>query len=208
MRALISLSHERTAEPVRGKNKIKRVNGLALVRDPAVIDSIILHQTACHFGAGKGQPRYRRALDVAAHCVAFNTGEVVLCTPLLWHVNHANGFNATSLGLEIEGKFPGSKFRKSKGFEDILTEDALWAACEGLSLLVKGGRAMGMPIKYILAHRQSSSTRRADPGWEIWDKVALKYGREQLGLIPRPDLVDRDGRPIPKEWDEAATALY
>lgn len=201
MRALINLSAERTAEPVRVKNKIARLNGLPVVREPGFVDSIVVHQTACLFGAKRGQPRYRRALDVAAHCVAFSTGEVVLAAPLLWHVNHGNSLNARSLGLEIEGRFPGHPGKTVRGFDSVLSEEGLWSAREGLRLLVEGGRAIGMPIKYIFAHRQSSSTRRADPGFEIWNKVVLQYAVKELDLRTNNSAVFGSGRQIPRAWD-------
>lgn len=200
MRALINLTLERTAEPVRGKRKIKtHIDGSPVVRRPSDIDSITIHQTACHFAAAKGQERHRRALGVAAHCVAFNTGEVVLSAPLLWHVNHGNKLNPRSLGLEIEGKFPGFPDKRSR-FSDRLTPDGIWSACAGLQLLVQGGREIGCPIKYIHAHRQSSDSRASDPGWEIWRKIVLGYAVAVLRLEIEPDRTWGDGRSIPDSW--------
>lgn len=194
---IIDLRDVRSPAPVRGINKVKRNrDGSAVVRDPATVNGVVIHQTATDFGAKKGRPRYERALDVACHAMAFKTGEAVLAAPLAWYVNHGNGFNAHTLGLEIEGHYPGILGRGPG--TDRLTLETLGAAVAALTELVKRGRAEGMPIRYVYAHRQSRATRRADPGWEIWTDLRPTF--DWLGLEILPDLKIGSGRAIPKEW--------
>jgi hypothetical protein len=168
------------------------------------IDGIVIHQTAVAYGvtaaavkAAGGDPvkaKHRRALDVAAHMTAFSTGYAVLAHPLDWYVYHGNSLNARSLGLEIEGLYP-----ELQGDKELLTGNVLQAAREGLTYLVTTARSKLMPIKWVWAHRQSSLTREADPGEEIWRKLILDFAVSTLGLVPQPDFVS-GGKPLPPEW--------
>lgn len=203
----IDLRAERSPKPVRGIRKVKiDRDGDAVIRQPADIDTIVIHQTACDFGAKKGQPRYRRALDVACHALAFKTGEAVLAAPLTWYVNHGNGYNAKSLGLEIEGHYRGVPGQKTKTPRDTLDPLTLETARKTLAWLVAKAREEGMPIREVRAHRQSSATRRDDPGWEIW--LGLRPTFRDLGLSVDPDEALSSGRPLPEEWDMYASADY
>jgi hypothetical protein len=168
------------------------------------IDGIVVHQTATPFGvtaaaikAANGDAqlaKHRRALGVAAHMTVFTTGIAVLAHPLDWYVYHGNGLNARSLGMEIEGLFPGLQ-----GKQELFTGVLQSAAQDGLEYLVRKGRERGMPIKWIWAHRQSSMTRADDPGEEIWRKLVLEFAVSRLGLAPQHDFVT-GGRVIPPEW--------
>jgi hypothetical protein len=171
------------------------------------IDGIVIHQTACPYGvtadavkaAGGDRilAKHRRALDVAAHMTAFDTGYAVLAHPFDWYVFHANSLNARSLGIEIEGLYP-----QLQGDKELLVGPVLQAARDGLTYLVTLARAKQMPIKWVWAHRQSSLTREADPGEEIWRKLVLDFAVSGLGLVPQPDFVS-GGKPLPPEWRPA-----
>lgn len=198
-------------------NTSKVVKGRTVVRDPKVIDSVVLHQTACVFGPLNDQDkRHRRALKIPAHVTAFRDGVYVQAAPLLWFLYHANDYNATALGLECEGQYPGLRDDpKTPQRED---EETFWAAGAGkptpldelsietfraaLTHLVVAGRELGCPIKYVKAHRQTSKTRRSDPGEGIWTEVAL-WAEEHLNVSTLPLETRRDGRPIPIAWDPA-----
>lgn len=187
------------------------LHGRIKVREPWSIDSVVLHQTACVFGPrNDSERRWRRALGVPAHATAFRDGVAVLAHPLTWYLYHANTLNYRSLGLEIEGAYPGvpeyvtpvrdrtevSDSTRETPCTELLVETARVALQE----LVRRGREQGMPIRYIFAHRQSSGTRRSDPGWELWDQVAL-WAEKELGLLTTPHHTEGKGRPIPVEWD-------
>jgi hypothetical protein len=192
-----------------GEHLAKRHKGKVVARAPSQVDAIVIHQTACDH---VGPKRYRRALHVAAHAVAHRDGVVVLTCPPAWYMNHGNGLNARSLGLECVGLFSGLRdVDDTPQREDL---DTTWQRREptplddlaietfraGLRALVEAGRAWGAPLRYLLAHRQSSATRRSDPGEAIWRALA-PWAEAHLGLATVPALVVDDGRPIPFEWD-------
>lgn len=212
---------------IRGPFKRYRAlpNGKVLVRAPETVTGIVVHQTACHFGpAADPARRHDRAHDIPIHAVAFRDGVVALPYPLTWDLYHGNQLNARSLGLEVEGLFAGVEGTDhapvhdaggrgdlvaphpggTDGLEPLLLETAKRALRE----LVERGRALGMPIEKVWAHRQSSATRRPDPGELLWTHLVLGYAVPVLGLRTEVDLVVGDGRPVPKEWDPSATAEY
>jgi hypothetical protein len=200
----------------RPKHKVKR--GKVVERNARDVDSITIHQTACTFGKRPDQPtRHHRALGVACHALAFMDGVVALPNPLPWWVYQGNGFNPRALGLEVEASLPGlpddpatperedleshwGDDSKMTPVTDLMVETARRAILE----LVERAADWGAVIRYIHAHRQSSSQRRNDPGWELWVRVVLEYAVAVLGLQTQDSLVlgkgkDR-GRPIPVEW--------
>lgn len=190
-----------------------------VVRDPKSIVGICLHQTACVFGPlDKPEVRYRRALRVPAHVVAFRDGVYAQSAPLLWYLYHGNDFNDRTLGLECEGHYPGlldDPTTPRREDEETtwgdnatpLTPEALATFRMALTHLVVQGRALGCPIEVIWAHRQSSSSRRSDPGQELWSEVA-EWGCRELGL--RAQYADRfrDGYRIPRAWAPGGVGEY
>lgn len=202
---ILDLRHEQ--KPAGPDPKCGRISAWKLVmRSPQTITGICVHQTAVEFGASSAAvraangdadlARHRRALGVHAHATAFRDGTGALAYPLQAYVFHGNGLNAESIGLEIEGLYSGATDRHEA------TDGAVAAACELLSRIVEEGRAAGMPLRYVWAHRQSSPTRRGDPGAELWHRVVLEYAVPVLGLECQPERTWGQGRPIPHEWDE------
>jgi hypothetical protein len=209
--------------------KSRIIRGKTVMRDPSTITTVVLHQTACEFGVSAASARANgeelgqrlRTAKVACHALAFREGWVVAMRPLRSFVHHANKANPYSLGLEIEGLYSGladdpatapNEARRTvwnmdrwSGPPDELTVETARAA---LCWLVEQGRAEGMPIEWVDAHRQSSRTRRSDPGEELWKAVVVDYARPKLGLRTRPDFTIGPGRPIPRAWDPTATARY
>lgn len=193
-----------------------------LQRDPATVDTICVHQTACIFGPKADLARrHDRAHDVPIHALAFTDGVLALPYPLSWYLFHGNHWNARSLGIEIEGKYPGLggepvPYRPGahQDGDDIteapthLSDLTIATARRGIYELVTRGKALGMPITRIVAHRQSSGTRRADPGQAIWEHVVLAYAVAVLGLHEVPNEVLEDGRPIPKQWSPNGHGEY
>ena len=197
-----------------GKNTyhVKRtLLGRAVVRDPKTVTGVTLHQTACRFDVtkanvirhgGEAQARRRRALDVAAHMTCFQQGDAVLAYPMLWYVYHGNTLNASTFGLELEGLFDGDSY-EPRGFDKLIE-----AGREGLKVLVDEGRKLGCPIEFLYAHRQVSSSRRADPGAMLWREVGIEYGVKVLKLKVNNDFARDGGRPIPHVWDPTSNQPY
>ena len=190
----------------------KTVKGKVFLRDPKTITGITVHQTACVFGpaADRGKA-HRRALNIPAHAVAFRDGVFAVTADPTWYLYHGNALNSFTLGLEIEGRYPGlvDDPKTLWGGEptpcDALTVETARAA---LKWLVDMGRGLGMPIKQVYAHRQSNGQKPSDPGEALWKAVVLEYGVPVLGLEPQNKFTLENGRPIPKQWDPTATAKY
>lgn len=209
-----------------GKAKHKLSRGKVVERNARDVYAITVHQTACTFGKRPDQPtRHHRALGVACHALAFADGVVALPNPLSWHVYHGNDFNPYSLGLEIEGSFPGipddpetpvredllshyGDHSRMTPLTDLLVETSRRALLE----LVQRAARWGADIRLVHAHRQSSSQRKSDPGWEPWVKVVLEYACKELGLKTEPGLVlgkaAKRGRPVPLDWDPKGVGRY
>lgn len=195
--------------------------GRTTVREARLIKGIALHQTACVFGPSNDRAKaHRRALSIPAHAVAFRDGVVAIPAPALWYLYTSNGLNAFTLGLEIEGQYPGLlddpttpqredetsiwKGATPTPLDELTIETARFA----LKWLVDEGRALGCPIEYLYAHRQSNGQKPSDPGAGIWRAVAIDYGVKVLGLKTQPDFTCGDGRPIPRGWEDGAKAKY
>jgi len=205
----------------RNQKKFKRRSGGGpVVRDPSHVTGITIHQTAVPYGVKEYQIHAaggdeelalaRRSLQVACHVMAFRGGFIAVPNDLRWYVYHGNGFNSFELGIEIDGRYPGvigGKTWNGKPASKV-TEDLVRAACAGIEFLVIEGRKMGMPIEYIHAHRQSSATRRDDPGEELWKDVVLDFCVPVLGLKTEPARTLKDGRPVPTEWDSNGVGSY
>jgi hypothetical protein len=68
---------------------------------------------------------------------------------------------------------------------------------------------VGESWRTIGAHRQFSKQRRADPGSEIWQKVAMPWiERLHLDVLDTPKGYAEAGRDIPKEWDSTQRENY
>lgn len=223
-------SYDLREEPVpfTVSRKFRMRGGKVVRRAVSAVDGITIHQTGVQFGvnerqiaAAGGDERLalaKRVKKVAAHSVSFD-GFYTKSYPLDFYIYHAGLLNRKTLGLEVDGLYsglmddPDTELREDlaslwRGSPTELTEGRVKGAKAALRYLVDEGRKLGMPIKYIYAHRQSSATRRSDPGEEIWRKVVLEYGVPVLGLETRPAFTIGTGRPIADEWDPDGTAPY
>ncbi len=215
--ALIDLRTQRIASAPRIR---MTPQGKPHQRAPTAVTGICLHQTAVRFGvsarqlASAGGDRAvalaRRALDIAAHATVFHPDPagthgplLVPCAPLAWHVNHANGMNPTTLGIEVDGLYAGVEDDPRTVWGDkpptAWTDEMARAVFAMVEWLLAEARGAGMDIRFIYAHRQSSATRRADPGELIWRTVALRAVTE-LGLRMEPKRVWGSGLPLPAAW--------
>ena len=154
-------------------------------------------------GGDKHAALHNRGLNVACHCIAFDgqgagleCGHGVATAPLAWYCYQANGANSDSLGLEIEGVYPGLVTPECV----MPSQRVVNAARDAVRYMVEQGRAQGMPIQYVWAHRQSSAMRRSDPGEALWQEVALEFAVPVMGLQTQPSRTWGDGMPIPVEW--------
>lgn len=219
------------AERVASAPKVRVRSGRPVVRDLSDVDTLCLHQTATEYSVSPAQLRAAggdralalatRALGIACHAAVFpghaaHPPLVVAASPLAWHVNHGNGLNPKSLGAELAGRFEGVEgdartlwCPKGRGTCEPteVTDEMIAAWLEGLRWLIETARAEGCPLRYLAGHRQSSSTRRSDPGELIWEHVALPIAAEH-DLEIRAAQVWGSGRPIPSAWMDGGFGPY
>lgn len=184
-------------------------NGKIALRKPAQVTGFTIHQTATLLTPSASQikaadgdaqrARHLRALKVHAHVTAFTTGCAVIAYPLLAYVHHANKLNASTVGVEFEAKI--------KGVKEAPADLVIAAGCDALAWCCEHGHEDGIEFAYLFTHRQSSSTRRGDPGEGIYRPVA-DFAIRKLGLKIRHAATFGDGRPIPKDWDALGVGSY
>jgi hypothetical protein len=165
-----------------------------------------LHQTA----AVLGDLREDRWDTVGAHRGVTAAGQRYLLHDLGRVVYHGNGWNALTGGIEIDGLFAGVEGDRSTVWKngpeshltDLQTQAVMWTIVDGYIEVAEGGGGMTA----LVAHRQSSATRRNDPGGEIWRRIALVMQR-LLELRDGGQVDHRfkigGGSPIPEAWNPA-----
>lgn len=190
----------------------RRYSGRASPRDPSRVTSIEYHQFACEMGvsrsqlkAAAGDPRLalrNRVLRQPYHVVGLLDGDVVRNHPVERLTYHGNGGNSFTIGVGIEGSYPGrEKTRKQKHTK---LERAVVVARATLVEAEKMLREAGVtgPIK-INGHRCFSNMRAADPGEGLWRETVL-WAVAELGLVVDYDVKMGSGLPIPVDWDPSA----
>lgn len=170
---------------------------------------ICLHQTACVLGE-----RAERMYNVGAHFVVTRSGVVYWLHDLNREVIHGNGWNARTVGIEVDGLYAGVEgdprtvwddphtARHEVGME--LTEEAAESTRQLVAWIHGEIARNGGECVALVAHRQASENRRNDPGSAIWQRVALPM-KERLGLRDGgeddPHFRLSTGYPIPEAWD-------
>lgn len=200
------------------KSKVR--GDVTVERNPKSVTGIVVHQTAVKYGLTQRQidasdgdtelAMARRGLNVACHVIAFHDGFLSWTNELKRYIYHGNGYNRYTLGIEIDGNYPGvigGRTWNGKPATEV-TDTIVKTACEGMRLLVEEGHKLGMPIWDVYAHRQSSAARRSDPGEELWKRVVLEYAVPVLGLVPHQAKTIGEGRPVPVEWDPNGVGDY
>ncbi len=215
--AAIGQDGKAKARYMLSKGKVKE-------RDPKTVRGICVHQTAVEFGVnaslikkagGDAQlAKHKRFLTIPAHAIASQTGKFVVHCPLSWYAYHGHGFNEYSLGLEMEACLPGLKGKPTwnKKPPTVITPVFIASCRSALGYLYEEGRAAGMPIEFVWAHRQSTA-KPSDPGQELWEAVVIDFAVKELHLKPQYDLILKNrsgvkGQTIPVEWDPNGVGHY
>ena len=170
------------------------------------ITGITLHQTACQFGPYAKPERWD---TLHAHIGVSRNGNVfwVYDFPqIVWHGNELNGH---TVGIEMEGNYAGVAGDRSTAWQpgtgDLMvpTPELVKASQEAIRWVCQVVAQHGGKIKNLYAHRQTAASRRADPGAELWQQVALPMLAE-LSLYDGGSTFKIDnGRPIPEAWNSA-----
>lgn len=197
-------------EPRKLTSRIGRVRGNELFwRSPKTVTRICVHQMGVSFSAGRWRTRAaggdeqlaiaRRMLDLPYHQAAFD-GFYARVLPAYAYSHHGNAFNATSLGLGIDGKYPAfaSQRRRWRRYTD-LDESRVITARDALRDLLELGLEANMPIGFVVAHSQSNAGKPGDPGEGLWKAVVEDYAVRVLKLRTEPE-TQYGGAPIPMGW--------
>jgi hypothetical protein len=189
-------------------------DGKARIRKRAwgEITGITLHQTACDLGE---KPKRWHRIPVQVGVT--RGGKILLLNPIEYMTYHGNGLNASTVGIECEGRYEGiegkpSTFWKAPGHPELWEPeqptDALLASARQAVLWICTKVARhGGKIRSIYAHRQASAKRQSDPGSRIWQDVA-GWAVENLGLLAPVAFTLGTGLPIPRDWDDTSSARY
>jgi len=167
------------------------------------ITGITLHQTACDMGE-----RIERYDTMGAHAAVLRSGRTLLLHPLDQVVWHGNGWNSRCIGIEVNGLFaaePGGHVwddPTTKVHEVAMrpTDVQIERTKDLIRYFAGIVAAEGGAIEVLCAHRQSSRDRRDDPGYEVWQRVAVPLHAE-LGLTDGGVGFAIGGYPIPESWD-------
>lgn len=190
-----------------GRDKDEGPRPITAVKGPC------LHQTACYLSSSKDISRCDR---VGAHFVVYPDGTVFWLHDVTRKISHGNEWNSQTYGIEIDGLFAGVEGVAATVWDDPKTpyKEKAGSITEAQIISTRQlirwqhfeiARAGGHET-VIVAHRQSSGSRRNDPGSKPWQEIALPMLKE-LGLGdggPGFALVGKNGGyPIPEEWDPA-----
>jgi len=174
------------------------------------ITAVVLHQTATHIGE---KPASWHGVPI--HFGITRAGKIIQLYDLTEVCNHANGFNRSSVGIEIDGWYAGIEGqpktlwqpknlttpRQPMNLPDVQA-NAVKTIVQGIlsTVAANGGR-----VTHIHPHRQSSKDRQSDPGSLIWKTVGL-WAQDTLGLSDGgAAFTVGNGLTIPEAWDARYT---
>lgn len=176
------------------------------------VTGICLHQTACVLGE-----RPARWDTVGCHVGVTRSGKVIWLHDFDFKVVHGNGWNAQTVGIEMDGLYEGVDGNPKTVWDDPstaihevgqkITPELVSSSQAAIEWIIEEVARHGGKINAIVAHRQASSSRRNDPGSALWKSVALpmqqKYGIGDGGKGYKIG----NGYPIPEEWNSAYTGI-
>jgi N-acetyl-anhydromuramyl-L-alanine amidase AmpD len=184
------------------------------VREWADICGVTLHQMGILVSDTP-----QRQDTLGAHISILRSGAIVRVNPMTDMIWHAQKLSHKTVGIEFNGNMEGIEGDRSTLWGDAgphpVTDAQVDAANDVLfPWLVRCFEANGVHFSNVHAHRQSSGTRRADPGSEIWQRVGIPWIErlKALGMGKRGDggagFSVGDGRSIPKEWNPEYPGKY
>jgi hypothetical protein len=152
--------------------------------DPKKVRGITLHQVGVRT-VGKGAHKKMTA-HVSVGNSSSDMGQVYWIHPFDTWLAASNGFNNDTLSLEVSGLY---------GKDSVVPDEVVDGAVRAIRFMVAQAKKDGITIDRIYAHRQSSAGRGADPGPDLWRRVALRSG---LGTFPNE--TRGSGKTIPDHW--------
>lgn len=167
----------------------------------ADVTTIVLHQTGCWM---TDTPERFRTLNAHVGILAAHKTPIVQVQELNAYMYHANQANKFSVGIEINGHFPGlaTGFDPKVHSGDGPTRSQIETTCLAVRWICEEVAEKGGEIKYILPHRVSNDSRRSDPGEIAWKRIGI-WAQKTLGLSDMgAGWSIGDGKPIPGTWDD------
>lgn len=169
------------------------------------ITGVTLHQTAVVLGE-----RPERWKTLGAHLGVTREGQVVWLHDFAKIVWHANGLNAMTVGIELDGMYegiqgdPNSFWNPDKDPRRVpqrATTDLVEAAKATVRWVCAEVARHGGKVNHLYAHRQASKQRQSDPGSELWQLVGLELHKELTLTDGGAGFTLGDGMRIPESWD-------
>jgi hypothetical protein len=163
------------------------------------IDAIVLHQTGIKM---TDTPERFRTLDAHVGILIAHPTPIVQVQDLLAYMYHANELNRPSIGIELNGYFPGveARYDTAKHTGAGPTVSQVMDARRSIAWLCETAHNNGGAIRRILPHRVSNDTRQGDPGEGAWREIGL-WAIEEYGLTDGgAGYCVGDGTPIPFTW--------
>jgi len=180
----------------------------AHLRPWSSIIGVTLHQTGCEMPL---QPLGWSRVN--AHYGVSRLGTPILINrpeDMIWH---AQRLSPTTIGIEIDGNYEGVEGLRSTLWAPGGGPATLhpWAidACNAIYRdIAERFEAAGQEWLAVYGHRQSSRTRRGDPGSAIWQAVGVPW-RKRLACDARQcRQAFGKGRPVPRVWDANGKGEY
>ncbi len=169
------------------------------------ITGVTLHQTAVVLGE-----RPERWKTLGAHLGVTREGQVVWLHDFAKIVWHANGLNAMTVGVELDGMYEGvqgdpktfwNPDKDPKRVPQRATNDLVEAAKATVRWVCAEVARHGGKVRHLHAHRQASKHRPSDPGSELWQLVGMALHQELTLTDGGTGFTLGDGRRIPEAWD-------
>lgn len=184
-----------------------------LPRPISEVTGICDHQTACDMGE-----REARYYTIGSHFVVLRSGRVLWMCDVDRVVYHGNGWNARTVGIEVNGLYSGleddpdtaqdeslrttwdDKTTPTRETPMVVTPQSLRGLRDLHRWICWHVRQRGGQVKFLVAHRQSSLDRQNDPGQTLWQQGAVPMHAE-LGLSDGGVGFKIGGYAIPEQWD-------
>lgn len=187
-------------EPGLPRYSAARGGGLRCYPEPrplAAVQLLVLHQWGAHAslrrrpGESVEACAVRRARSVPYHLSVFAGGVVVWAWSPAIAAWSSNRFNRSSISVGVGGRFPELELRRTASHSPVEQFEA--GLVEAIGVI-----AARLPGLVVVTHRQSSASRRADPG----EALARVAARAAAGLALEVDYARTigTGSPAPACW--------
>lgn len=175
------------------------------IRSWKSITGIVIHQTGCDM---RNTPDRFEKLDAHFAVLKGHETPIVQVQEITAYMYHANEFNRFTVGIEINGHWPGRKrtYNPDKHTADGPDEQQIEDTKKLITWICAEVAAHGGKVTHVYVHRQSNNNRISDPGEVCWKALGpwcAERGLEDGG----PNFTIGDGNPIPTDWvDDPAYA--